>query len=634
MSTLRMRIFLIFGVLFVAVLAADQAVERFGLPLVSFEGRNQEKLQEAFRALNLTADLKKERLLLWLEERKADSKLIANSPVILSSLGSVEKKFHRNTEDGITDARFWDGIQKDKEYREIRQHMDVMMNSYRAYERIDFIDLHSGVIMISTDEKEQGSVIFNSAVSLSNLSSPGETFVYTWHHSQNDYFDMHIVCSIRLPGESEEGLLLLMHVNTSDFLEPLLHTGGGLGETGEVLLVNEEAQILATLKFPLRDGTKAIPLEYRITAEPATLASGKKEGIIAAQDYRGVPVLSAYRYMEISPDIGWGLVVKRDRAEIFSSYRREDLLSLIMFIFGMLVVVGCTYVLAGNLSRPIIQVSKTAKLIKEGDLGARAKVQGTDEVKIMAEAFNAMVEQLKTYTDQLQEKNEELEAFVYTAAHDLKNPLIGAQGFLKLFNKSLSGEMNDRQKYLLDSTTVTLERFERILTDLLDYSQVRAGSQEVESVSVEALIDRIKAEQWERIKETGASIHIQKDLPNIQINKSRAYQLFSNMVSNSLKFTRDGVKPLIEIGVVPSPQEMVPEKHNLFFVTDNGIGIDESSHDEIFGLFVRLDPAREEGSGTGLAIVKRIVRQVNGKIWVTSTPGSGATFYFTLPTSL
>jgi len=633
MSTLRMRIFLVFGLLFVTVLAADLLIERFGLPLVAFEGRSREKQKEAFRSLNLTADLKKDRLLLWIEEREADSKVIAESPVFHSLLSKVEDEYYRNTGAGIAGENLWNEIRKEAAYREIRQHLDIMMNSYRAYERIDFIDLHSGMVLISTREEDQGSSISEDDVSFSGILTSGDGFIYISRHPQNNEIHLHIARLIRRPGKTEESLALLLHVNTSHFLEPLLHTGGGLGTTGEALLVNREARILAPLKFPLRDGSRAVPLEYRITAEPAKLAAQRKEGVIAAEDYRGVQVLAAYRYIEISPDIGWGLVVKRDRAEIFSSYRREELLSLALIAFGFLFVVGSTYALANSLSRPLIQVSNTAKRIQEGDLSARVEVEGTDEVKVLAEAFNTMVQQLKTSTDELQEKNDELESFVYTAAHDLKNPLIGVQGFLNLLNRSLSGKLDQRQKDLLERASVTLQRFERILTDLLEYSQVRAGPLEVGSVVIASLVERIKEEQWEKIKGSGANISLQGDLPEIRINESRAYQIFSNLISNSLKFTRNGVKPEIVIGLTTRPGETVPEKHQLFFVSDNGIGISQEWLDKIFDLFTRVDNTGGEGSGTGLAIVKRIIRQVDGRIWVESTPGSGTTFYFTLPTT-
>ncbi len=632
MTTLRMRIFLVFGLLFAAVVTADLVIERTGVSFLSFEGRNREKQREIFRALNLTADLKKERLLYWIEEREADSKMIAESPVLLSLLGGVEEQFHRNAGAGLTGEPLWERIRASDSYREIRGHIEVMMATYRAYLRIDVIDLHSGVIMISTNETDLGRFIYDEDVNLAGLSSLQGSFVDIWRHPGTDELDMHIARSIPLPGQKERGLVLILHVNTRHFLEPLLHTGDGLGETGEALLVNRDARILTPLKFPLPDGTRARALEYRVAAEPAQRAAAGEEGIIAAEDYRGVPVLAAYRHIRMSPGTGWGLVVKRDKAEIFRGYRRENLLSLMLLALGVLVFAGCSYLLAGSLSGPIQQVSSTARRIQEGDLSARVKVQGTEEVKALAEAFNAMVGQLNRYTDQLKEKNEELEAFLYTAAHDLKNPLIGAQGFLNLLSRTLPADLESRQRHLLERTIATLQQSERVLNDLLGYSRLRATPPEAGRVPVGRIIDRVKEEQWEKIKGSRAVIRVQEPLPEVQINESSAYQIFSNLISNSLKFAREGVPPFIEIGMIPDPEEWVPEDHALFFVSDNGVGIDPMWHEKVFGLFVRVDDTVEEGTGTGLAIVRRIVRQVNGKIWLKSTPGSGATFYFTLPT--
>ncbi len=96
-----------------------------------------------------------------------------------------------------------------------------------------------------------------------------------------------------------------MRVNSKDFIQPLLHTGGGLGRTGEALLVNQDLKILSLLKYPLSDGTMAVPLEHKINAKPALLAAQGEEGIIATNDYRKVPVLAAYRHIRISSESGW-----------------------------------------------------------------------------------------------------------------------------------------------------------------------------------------------------------------------------------------------------------------------------------------------------------------------------------------
>ena len=111
-------------------------------------------------------------------------------------------------------------------------------------------------------------------------------------------------------GDSEAAIaaVVIMHVVPNDMIAPMLHTGGGFGRTGEALLVDREGRVLAPLKHPLSDGSTAKPLEYRITAEPAVLAAGGAEGIISAEDYRGERVLAAYRYIPVSPGVGWGMV--------------------------------------------------------------------------------------------------------------------------------------------------------------------------------------------------------------------------------------------------------------------------------------------------------------------------------------
>ena len=125
-----------------------------------------------------------------------------------------------------------------------------------------------------------------------------------------------------------------MYVDTEEFLKPMLYTGEGLGETGDIVLINQDGLILMSLKFPLKDGNRADILEYRVTAKPAVLASQGKEGIVAAEDYRGIPVLAAYRHLRVAPDSGWGMVVKRDQEEVFGPVWRQIARSSLVAILG------------------------------------------------------------------------------------------------------------------------------------------------------------------------------------------------------------------------------------------------------------------------------------------------------------
>ena len=123
--------------------------------------------------------------------------------------------------------------------------------------------------------------------------------------------------------------VVIMYIDAEQFIRPLLYTGKGLGETGDIVLVNRDRRILISLRFPLPEGRRPLPLAFRIDAKPARLAAEGKQGLIESTDYRNVPVLAAYRHIKISPDLGWGLVVKRDKEEVFAA-QEEGLINLLL----------------------------------------------------------------------------------------------------------------------------------------------------------------------------------------------------------------------------------------------------------------------------------------------------------------
>jgi len=144
------------------------------------------------------------------------------------------------------------------------------------------------------------------------------------------------------------------------------------------------------------------------------------------------------------------------------------------------------------------------------------------------------------------------------------------------------------------------------------------------------VIQQVLEENSETVAALGAVVRVNEDLPPVHFNETRLYQVFSNLISNSLKFSREGVSPKLEIGWKNESDEL-PSGQTLFYLKDNGIGIDEEQLESVFGLFFRLGSDDDVGSGVGLAIVKRIIDLENGKIWVESVPGEGTTFFFTLP---
>lgn len=231
---------------------------------------------------------------------------------------------------------------------------------------------------------------------------------------------------------------------------------------------------------------------------------------------------------------------------------------------------------------------------------------------------------------ELERKNEELEAFMYMAAHDLRTPIVSIHGFLGLLNRALGNQLDEKQKWVMERISANLDHFDVLLGDLVEFSRVSDDSVEKGDHDLGAVAQQVLDENSEFISALGARVRVKEDLPAVHFNETRLYQVISNLTSNSLKFARDGVPPEVEIGVEKDAKDL-PAGQALFYVRDNGVGIEEDQREKIFGLFFRLGSNETTGSGVGLAIVKRIIDLEHGRIWIESVPGEGTTVFFTLP---
>ncbi|MFN7539126.1 MAG: ATP-binding protein [Bacteroidota bacterium] len=231
--------------------------------------------------------------------------------------------------------------------------------------------------------------------------------------------------------------------------------------------------------------------------------------------------------------------------------------------------------------------------------------------------------QLKQRADELAASNVELERFAYVASHDMQEPLRMITSFLQLFRKKYQEKIDDTAEQYLHFVMDGADRMKRLITDLLEYSRIGSNKGVAESIDINQLMKEVQEVFVNRIAECEATI-VCKDLPVIMGNKTQLFQLFQNLVGNALKYIGKE-KPI----VIVSGQE--EDNHFLFSVEDNGIGIKPMFFDKIFVLFQRLHHKHQySGTGIGLSVCKKIVEKHGGKIWVTSEPDKGSTFYFTI----
>ncbi len=224
----------------------------------------------------------------------------------------------------------------------------------------------------------------------------------------------------------------------------------------------------------------------------------------------------------------------------------------------------------------------------------------------------------------LKERNEELIRFTYAVSHDLKSPLVTIQTFLGYLEQDIRKPDAARMEKDLGYIRTAADKMGRLLDELLELSRVGRKMNPPVEVPLQAIVKEALDLVAGRIAERGVQVEVTEEPVVLYGDRPRLVEVFQNLVDNAVKFMGDQPAPRVEIGVEQAGEEMV------LFVRDNGIGIDPRYQPKLFGLFEKLDPGTE-GTGIGLALVKRIVEVHGGRIWVESEGlGKGTTFRFTL----
>lgn len=225
---------------------------------------------------------------------------------------------------------------------------------------------------------------------------------------------------------------------------------------------------------------------------------------------------------------------------------------------------------------------------------------------------------------ELELKNAELERFTYTASHDLKSPLITIRGFLGYLEQDARIGNFERLQSDVKRISEATEKMHILLNELLELSRVGRVINEPKQSPFSEIVKEALQRVEGQLQVRQIQVKVGNDLPDVFGDTERLIEVIQNLVDNACKFMGDEKQPMIEIGVQKQ------ENKNIFFVKDNGIGIEKKFHGKVFGLFDKLDP-HSSGTGIGLALVKRIIEVHGGKIWIESQSNpSGTTFFFTL----
>lgn len=518
------------------------------------------------------------------------------------------------------------------------------LSSISSFSVISILDLSGNVIASTNPDRTNLNYRQFDFYENAKVDNRAEHFFLDENNNLKIYLSGPLTISNKLVG------ILLIESDANNIIS-LINDYSGLRQTGETFLGRKSmdgkfALYLTPLRF---DPNAALRRKVSITdtANPLTKTLLEKEQLLTtAIDYRGQEVLAATNYINRT---GWGLVVKIDKSEAFAVTR--DLIKYIAIITLslMLLVVWVSFAFAKIISKPIIELTKTAHDINEGDLAQRAVVRSDDEVGELAGAFNNMAhnlivthydlaktnkelqshrehleEMVSQRTLELQEKNKELESFAYSVSHDLRSPLRAIDGFSRILAEDYEHTLDDEGKEHFYRIRQASQRMGNLIDDLLELSRINRSEivkQKIDlSAKVHSAISRLDTAS------SGRKVDFVVQ-PNVFIygDDSLMDVVISNLIGNAWKYTAKTVITKIEFGEIRRNNELN------YFVRDNGIGFDMKYANKLFGAFQRLVGYDEyPGTGIGLATVLRIINRHGGHIWAESELGKGATFYFTV----
>jgi light-regulated signal transduction histidine kinase (bacteriophytochrome) len=261
-------------------------------------------------------------------------------------------------------------------------------------------------------------------------------------------------------------------------------------------------------------------------------------------------------------------------------------------------------------------------------VGVMQDVTQRKEAEAQIRQLNEQLEdRVRCRTSELESANRELETFAYSVSHDLRAPVRHINGFLDLLRKTALPALSEQEHHYLKQIADSARQMDRLIDDLLLFCRVGQAVIQPEQIDLNQLLEQSLAQIESEVKNRRV-VWTKRNLPSVQADASMIRLVLVNLLSNAIKYTRPRNPAEIEVG-----SRQTDAHETIVFVRDNGVGFDMRYAEKLFGVFQRLHSNSEfEGTGIGLANVRRIILRHGGRTWAEGKPDEGATFFFSLPT--
>jgi len=296
------------------------------------------------------------------------------------------------------------------------------------------------------------------------------------------------------------------------------------------------------------------------------------------------------------------------------------------------------WITSRNITKPLNMLTEATTAISHGNYSSYviSDIYRSYELRKLADAFNLMTSEINLMhhnlenkveerTVQLENVNKELEAFSYSVSHDLRTPLRAINGYSVMLSEDYQAQLDDNGNRMLRNIITNATMMGQLIDDLLSFSKLGKKELVLMPVDMYLLAQTAVDELLQQEPENKYRVTIES-LPRAEADQVMIKQVFTNLISNAIKYSSKKAAPEIKIGFSDD------DTGTVYYVKDNGAGFNMAYTDKLFGVFQRLHLQEDfEGSGVGLALVKRIILKHNGEVWADAAENAGATFYFRLP---
>jgi signal transduction histidine kinase len=257
-------------------------------------------------------------------------------------------------------------------------------------------------------------------------------------------------------------------------------------------------------------------------------------------------------------------------------------------------------------------------------------ITGRKRTELALQQLNEELElRVRERTRQLEDKNREMESFAYSVAHDLRAPLRGIDGYSRLLLEDYEEHLDENGRVFLHNIRQSISWMNQLIDDMLAYARFERRPWAARKTDIRELVASLLDRHQPQILTGNVTVFVQVPDVVLYVDGGALEMVLRNLLDNALKFTRETATPLIEIGVRET------ENSHILWVKDNGIGFEEKYADQIFEMFHRLHRLEDyQGSGIGLAMVRKAAERMGGRVWAESRPGQGATFCLEIPRNL